>query len=611
VLLTDGQHNSGVPPNKKAQELGEHQIPIYPVALGASQSPPNLAIVSLKSPSAVFKDVDASIDVRFKITGLKAQDFILQLHRTGAKAEEEKKILAERTVHHDRKDRDYTESFPARLEEAGTQTIVATIRGVNPDVVVVAPQNTSRATSINVADDKAKVLLIDGEARWEYHYLASALQRDRTMQVERVVFDQPRLDEQLTPEQLEKMGSPRQQLPQGPDSLSTFDCIILGDVSAEQMAYADRVRLEKYVADRGGTLVILAGKRSMPLGFPELGSDGEMDPLRKLLPIESPRVAAPLEGFPITLTQEGKETKFLELDPETGKSEEHWAAMPRHYWGVIGQAKPGAMPLAFLPDEDENKRLSEREKQHALIVRHNYGFGRVLYVGLDSTWRWRYKVGDTYHHRFWGQAIRWAAADKPLVAGNDFLRFGTPQPVYRQGQEVEIVTRLHENLGALKPDLLAGARILRQGKPGEKEEAVALAPLARRPAQPRVLDGRLRDLPAGQYAIELVIPDLADKLTTSDAAKPLRATFTVLPPDSTEMIDLETKWPLLEELALKSGGKVFTAEEASELVKLLAGQTVTHVEHSEQRLWQWWVMLALVVLLLTVEWVGRKLAGLP
>jgi hypothetical protein len=611
VLLTDGQHNAGEPPNKKAQELGERQVPIYPIALGARQPPPNVAIVSLKAPSAVFKDVDAPLDVRFKITGLGAQDFLIELHQASAKGDGEKKLLAQRTVRHDGKDRDYTESFPVRLEEAGTQTLLATVRPVNPDVQVVAPQNSSRPISINVADDKAKVLLVDGEARWEYHYLASALQRDRTMQVERVVFDQPRLDDQLTPAQLEQMGSPRQQLPQGRDALSGFDCIILGDVTPEQLPLADRLRLEKYVADRGGTLVLVAGKRAMPLAFPEVGADGEADPLRKLLPIESPRVASLVDGFPITLTQEGRETKFLELDPETGKSEEHWAALPRHYWGVIGQAKPGAMPLAFLPDGGDPKSVGEREKQQALIVRHNYGFGRVLFVGLDSTWRWRYKVGDTYHHRFWGQAIRWAAADKPLVAGNDFLRFGTPQPVYRQGQEVEIVTRLHENLGALKPDLLAGARILRQGKPGEKEEAVALVPLGKRPAQPRVLEGRLRDLPAGQYAIELVIPDLADKLIAPDGAKPLRASFTLLPPDSTEMIDLETKWPLLEELAVKSGGKVFTAEEAAELMKLLAGQTVAHTEHYEQRLWQWWVMLALVVTLLSIEWVGRKLAGLP
>src|SRR5207253_1359477 len=129
------------------------------------------------------------------------------------------------------------------------------------------------------------------EARWEFHYLATALKRDRTMKLESVVFQQPRLDDSLTPAQLKAMGSPAQQLPAGPDALAEFDCVILGDASAEQLPLAERARLEKYVSERGGTLVILAGKRFMPLAFPE-GEGGEADPLRKLLPVESPRVAA-------------------------------------------------------------------------------------------------------------------------------------------------------------------------------------------------------------------------------------------------------------------------------------------------------------------------------
>jgi hypothetical protein len=610
VLLTDGQHNSGEPPSKKAQELGERKVPVYPVALGARRPPPDVAVVSVRGPNhTVFKDVDAEVAVRFKVSGLKGQDLIVQLHRTG----KEKKLLAERTVKHDGKDRLYDERFAVRLDEAGTQTLVATVRPLNPDVKETRADNNSLATTVSVADDKARVLLIDGEARWEFHYLATALQRDRTMDVTSVVFNQPRLDERLTQEELEKMGSPRQELPKGPDALSGFQCVILGDVEAARLPLAERLRLERYVADAGGTLVILAGKRFMPLAYPEAGPGGEADPLRKLLPVESPRAFAPEDGFALTLAQGGREMKFMELDPDKEENEELWAGRPRPWaWAVAGRAKPGATPLAYVAAaEDEKLPPGERERRRAVLVRHNYGFGRVLFVGLDSTWRWRYKTGDQYHHRFWGQAIRWAAADKPLVVGNAYHRFGTPQPVYRAGEAVEVVVRFSEAMGPVKPDLLAGARVLRlPDRPGEREQAVALVPLGRRPAQPRVLEGKLRDLPAGRYAAELAVPDLADRLR-GEGGKPLRAEFTVLPPESNEMVDLETRWPLLGELAVKSGGRVFTPEDAAELVRLLAGQSVPHVEHREQRVYQWWLMLALVVGLLSLEWVGRKLAGLP
>ncbi len=626
VLLTDGQHNSGEPPTTKARELGERHLPIYPIALGARQPPPDAAMVSVQAPNAVFKDVDTSIEATFKITGLPAQDFLVELHRVEANRQRQLpggNVLAERVVHHDGKDRTYTESFPVRMDEVGRQTLLATVRPVNPDTKETHADNNSRATTVSVADDKANVLLIDGEARWEYHYLATALQRDRTLKVESVVFHQPRLEanrqRQLPGENM--LGSPHQQLPAGADALSEFDCIVLGDVGVEQLPLAERQRLEKYVAERGGTLVILAGKRFMPLAYPEIDANGQSDPLRKLLPIESPRIVAPVEGFPLTLTQIGRETKFLEMDADPAKSASIWHDLPRHFWAVVGQAKPGATTLAYVADGEEKREAGETENQAALIVMQNYGFGRVLFVGLDSTWRWRYRVGDAYHHTFWGAAIRWAASDKPLMTGNDYLRFGTPQPIYGREDEVKIVVRLNEELGPLKPDLLAAARILRAGKAGETDKTVALVPLSRRPAQPRVLEGRLRDLPPGEYDIELSMPDYADKLlaksgpsgkpNVGEPGKPLRAHFTIRPPESKEMIDLATRWPLLEEIAAKSGGKVFAPEDAGKLVDLLVKQSVPFSERYEQKLWQWWVLLVLVLAFLTVEWAGRKLAGLP
>ena len=616
VVLTDGQHNSGLPPGAKARELGERKVPIFPVALGERKSPPDAALVSIRGPNhTVFKGVDTVLDVRFKIAGMKAQEFLLEVHREG----KEKKLLASKTIRHDGSDRRYTEQVPVRMDEAGTQTITASIRPVRPGVgpKETRADNNQLATTIGVADDRANVLLVDGEARWEYHYLATALKRDRLVKLDTIVFEQPRLDPRLSPAEREKLGSPAQEWPASEEKLASQACIILGDVPPEKLSLARRQQLERYVANAGGTLIVLAGKRSMPLGYPEVGQDGEPDPLRKLLPIEQAHPLAPEEGVKLVPTRAGRDTRFLDLDDNREDNETLWAGYPRPWgWVVAGKAKPGATSLVHVPEgRDVALPLSEREKRQAVVVRHNYGFGRVLFVGLDSTWRWRYKVGDRYHHKFWGQVIRWAAADRPLVVGNRFLRFGTPQPVYRPGDPIELVARLNDNLGPLRADLLAGARVVRLAEGKQPERAVALVPLARRAAQPRVLEGQLRDLAAGKYAIELVIPDLADKLLgpaeQGKEAKPLRAPFTVLPSRTKETVDLERNDPLLEDLAVQSGGKVFTPETVRELADLLKRQGIEHVEHDEQRLWQWGWLLGVVVLLLALEWVARKLSGLP
>jgi hypothetical protein len=606
VVLTDGQHNSGPSPVPKAQELGEHRVPLFPIALGARLAPPDLALVSVRAPTSVFKDVEAPVEARIKISGLPAQDVVVELQRPNSPPLEER-------FHHDGSDRSYAVRFNVRLDKPGAQSLQVAVKPLKGEI---RTDNNSRPFVINVADDKAKVLLVDGEARWEYHYLASALARDPTIQTESVIFHQPRLGK-IPEDELEKIGNPKLTMPPQPDALVGFDCIVLGDVAPDQLPPQERARLEKYVADGGGTLVLVAGKRFMPLTYLDgvLSPQNAIDPLAKLLPIQSAVALHPEKGFTIGLTHDGKLTPLLQLEADSGSSEECWAALPRHFWGMVGKAKPGALALAFAQTEaDRTTTPGAQEKEQAVLVRQNYGFGRVLFVGLDSTWRWRHKTGDLYHHRFWGQVVRWAAAEKPLVAGNEHVRFGTREAAYRQGQDVDLVVRLGEQAGRLRPDALAGANIVRTGQ-GIAEAAVALVPLTPQEGQPRVLQGRIRDLPPGQYSMELVIPDLAGKLEgpRGPDGKPakLRAGFAVLPLENDEMVELATNWPLLEELAAKSGGKVFTPENAAELVDLLA-QKVTRVEHYEElRLWQWWATLAVLLGLLSVEWTVRKAVGLP
>jgi hypothetical protein len=637
LLLTDGQHNWGASPVKKAGELGKLGVPVYPVALGARKAPPDIALLEVRAPANVFKDVDAAVEARFKVSGLPAQELVVELSRgKGPPAEEHVKRIP-----HDGSDRLYTVPFQVRMDEVGTQALEVRVRPTLKGTKEINEDNNRRTAVVRVASERARVLVIDGEARWEFHYLINALRRDRSMQPEAVVFVQPRVG-RIPEAELEKQGNPRVALPRREDAkdaldpLLKYDCVILGDVSPEQLPIEDRKRLEKYVADRGGTLVLLAGKRSMPLAFRPEGAAGEDDSLLRMLPVERARAVSPQEGFAVTLTQEGKLTSFLQMDSTPEASAQRWAEFPLHYWGLVGRPKPGAVALAYLAEdfrrpedlEQEKKDKDNLDKTQALIVRQNYGFGRVLLVGLDSTWRWRYKAGDAYHHRFWGQLVRWAASDKLLPAGNRHVRFGSRDPVYRQGKEVAVVVRLEDAVPPLPPGAVAAVRIFRRTADG-KEEPAALVELARGERQPRLLEAEVRDLPPGQYRIELHIPDLAEKLKeppeaeTNEKAQ-RRDQFTVLPAEGGETVELATNWTLLESLAAAGKGRVVTPENADRLVELLTRRVETRERRDEEKLWQdasdlqrgrdqplVWVTLGVFLLLLTVEWVGRKLAGLP
>jgi len=603
ILLTDGRHNGPGSPVTRAIELGRQSVPIYPVVIGSPTPPTDVAVASLQGTSTVFQHTDALVEARVLINNLRPGPVQVTLSWPDVAGAPKRDPLTE-TIQYDGTTQLHTVRFQTRMDRAGLETVMVT---THPDPKLGEdrfPENDSSAFTIRVAPDKAKVLLIDGDARWEYHYIATALARDPTMDVHSVLFDQPRLGT-LNDDALKEMKYPERKLPADAEALFAYDCIVLGDASPDDLSLPDRERLERYVAERGGTLVLAAGKRSLPLEYLRRFPDpARLDPLLKLLPIENPQPLAPEKGFGLLLTGEGRQTPFLRLEQDPAESSTRWAKLPAHYWGVVGKAKGGAVALAYAAGD----KGDDSERSQVLLARQHYGFGRVLYVGIDSTWRWRLKTGDLYHHRFWGQVIRWAASDRPLVAGNQFVRFGPREPVYRSGQPVDVLMRIGEQARPLPADALAGVRIIRV-QSGGKEENVGLIPLKPTPGQARELTGQLGELPPGEYALEPAIPEMVDKVAGPDGKK-LRATFSVSPPESGERIDLSTNIPLLEELAAKSGGQVLPPERAGQIVDLLASRAATRqVTHETDLSHSGWVLFALVALL-TLEWLLRKRAGL-
>jgi hypothetical protein len=605
IVLSDGQHNWGAPPAELAALLGDAEgkpkVPVYAVVCGAKVPPTDLAIVSVKAtPPTVFKHGSASLEVRLLANNIPPGKIKLTVSYPAAPELPDRKPVVE-FIDHDGSSQPVPRTIPVRMDRAATETLTVTAEAVPNGGGTVDdrfPENNTKQVTVNVAPDKARVLVVDGEARWELHYLQTALLRDETMETKSVVFEQPRINA-VREEDLKEMRLPDLKLPPAEELLRN-DCIILGDVAPEHLPPEERLRLEKYVAERGGTLVLLAGKRSMPAEFLRDG-----DPIARLLPVTAPRATDRKEGFRLALTGEGRQTGFLRLEADAGASEERWAALPPHFWAAVGRAKEGAAVLASLPVN----RLDglEPERNNALIVRQNYGFGRVVYVGIDSTWRWRYKQGEKYHHRFWSQLIRWAASDRALIAGNEYVRFGVREPVYRADQEVEMLVRLSEKVKKLAPNALAGARLYRKTPTGE--ESVVLTPLKPHPHVPGELDGTQANLPPGDYAMELAIPDIDEKLNGPDGKK-LRTTFKVLPPDTGELLNLATNWDRMKEIAVRSGGEVYSADQAGQLLEKLKARVATRDEVTEKHLWQsWWLLIPLIVLL-TAEWVIRKFSGL-
>jgi hypothetical protein len=604
VLLTDGQKNAGARRVSAADRLSARGIPVYSVLLGSSVPPRDVAITAVKAPETAFRGDVATVLATIKIDGYKGALVGVTLERPGAKALRQT-VRAPASADGARP----VASFSVPLETVGVVPLSIAVEPLEGDA---RPENNRRQFSIQVADDKARILLVDGEPRWEFRYLRNALERDARVALRTVVFHQPPASGALA-RTYEAAVPPRPDSSQNePDPLGSFDAIIVGDVSPDEAPAELWNRLEAFVAERGGTLILSAGPRNW-------ASLARHETVRKLQPVVDARVIDPrTEGAgalqnalppgvvlePVAAALSATSWPLLQFDADPDRNRSIWAALPRMPWLIAGRAKPGARVLASAGGDDSA----------AAIAAQPYGLGKVLWVGTDGTWRWRFRTGELYHHRFWGQVVRWAASGK-LAVGNARVRFGPERAMYEEGEGIRLQARISEGISGVGPDLLIAAQIYKADpNTGQSaEEPVAVVPLRALSGQPRTFEGEILSLPAGRYVMRLDVPQVARalQLDAGSSAKVPEAAIEVSVGETSERVELAAARDQVEQLATATGGRVLADHEAGELAPLLRARTKQTTRVVETRLWDHPAYLLIFFAILTVEWVARKRFGLP
>lgn len=607
ILLTDGRENARTSAQPAVERLRERGVPVYPVLIGSVSPPRDAAVAAVRVPETVDRGHSARIDVTVKADGLEpGTPLPVVLTRPGGPPLQE-------VVRAQAEGGRPVASFRVPFDAVGVQDVTVSVGPVPEDA---RPDNDRKALKVVVVDDKARVLLVDGEARWEFQYLRNALMRDPRVTLETVVLRQPMLPGDANPfypaALPDRDGTASQDgTTTAPDPLNAFDAIIVGDVGPNALDREAWGRLEGYVAERGGTLVLSAGPRS----YPSLADD---ETVGKLLPVRAPRPIAVDRGsidpahptLPAglallpTLTAASGPWPMLQLaeDPEASRS--IWESLPRLPWILAGEPKPTATPLAAV-----GTSASEAD---AALVAMPYGLGKVLWVGTDATWRWRFRVGDAYHHRFWGQVVQWAARGK-LSSGNRLVQFGAMPPRVTEGEQAMVRARFTEPLPPGSGSLLVAAKVYAAddaatGDPpaGDPLAVISLPPRA---DQPHVFDGSIPRLPPGRYDVRLEVPQMAEAMRAAGGVP--TAQLEITPQDSGERIELAASPDALEALARTTGGRLLSPAEVGEIPSLIQRRTTTRVRVEPTRLGERPEALLLFFGLLTIEWVMRKRAGLP
>jgi hypothetical protein len=288
--------------------------------------------------------------------------------------------------------------------------------------------------------------------------------------------------------------------------------------------------------------------------------------------------------------------------------------------GDVGRAgtparKTSAPPASALaPENAAQQALRQRlafERANALICTQNVAMGQVLFIGTDQSWRLRYRTGDTYHHKFWGQVLRWATAGK-LPAGTDLVKIGTDRSRYAPHTRVQARAKIVKNdLSPFISDEVA-VSVTREGK------LVLRKKLQYEHNSAGMYSADIGELPSGTYQVELDCPSMPSggiQATQPPASGPacpqkIATEFSVDPCTPAEQIELAADSGLVGRIASLTGGCVVEPSAAREALASLKSDTFIKHEPREFLIWDSWPLMVLIILLVTCEWLLRKKAGL-
>ena len=221
------------------------------------------------------------------------------------------------------------------------------------------------------------------------------------------------------------------------------------------------------------------------------------------------------------------------------------------------------------------------------------GEGAVLLSLVDSTWRWRYRLGDTYFYRFWGQVLR-TLTPHELPGDNRLVRLTVDRESYRPGEPVVLRARL---LTPTYHPLRAPSVSITVTRDDGTRSEVLLRPL---PGTPGVYSLDWVPPRPGKYQVMLRVPS-----GNATAAAGFAVEGAPL-----ELQEPEMHQELLERVAQAGGGAYIPLTRLDQLPRRIPDRGETLVTRNERPLWDTPWPLALFSLLLVGEWVFRKRSGL-
>ncbi|QDU87568.1 hypothetical protein Pla175_09330 [Pirellulimonas nuda] len=569
LLLSDGQNTAGRSLSEAAESARRLGVPLLAVGVGRDSAPPDVELGDLIVDDVTFVDDLLAFRATLRVQASTAEQVRVTLTRDGGAAP-----LAEQTIDVPTGASSHDVLLVYRPESPGSLRAAISAAAVTGERDA---SNNKLTRTIDVRDQKIKVLLAAAYPNYEFRYLKNLIDRDSTVESS-TFLQESDLDYTATD------PTAVARLPITARELAQYDAVVLIDFDPRQAPRSFWGGLRQFVVETGGGVVFVAGPRSLPHDYAAIADFAELAPID---PSGSPAAAGkPVDAFRVAPTPFGLQAPSLQLGTAPDETRRLWTQLePLYWWTDIGQLKPAAQVWATHPTA-----LTGAGKPAPLIVAQYAGAGRVVMHAIDSTWRWRRRTGDALFARYWVQTLRWLARGK-LLAENRSTRLATDRTNYEVGQTVRVEVQ-QGSAGDQPPGVLLQTD-------GGEQQRLELSPVAGAAGR---YAASLGSLAAGEYRLLLAGADP----DAPRGAGAVSAAFRVTPPPG-EMSRLQRNREALRAAADRSRGAYFDIEQVDQLAGALPpGRAVAVEPLPPVELWNRWWMLLAITGCLTTEWILRK-----
>jgi hypothetical protein len=554
VLLTDGIHTSGRNPVYAAERLG---LPLITVGIGDSSAQRDLVLSRVLANELVYEGVSSPVDITVRSTGFGGERIRVSLR-------EGRTELASSEIRLEEGTREYDVHLDYVPGAEGSRKLTASVSRLAGELTT---ENNAQSFYIRVLRSRLRVLILAGAPTPDATVLQLSLSEDERFAVRLLTAGR---------------GGQWFGGTLGSHDLDSADCLVLVGFPSAVVAASTLDRVKSAVLDRNLPLLFISGPS---LDGSRLRAMGDLLPFT----VDLPSTVERLSGVaPVP-----EERNHPLLSPGGPEAWRDWEALPPIYTTMsVVTPRPGVIVLARVRSSGggggEPFLLARRSGPRSSLALLGYGLWRWRLMGQAAE-----QTAD-FHARFFSTAIVWLSSREEMRP----VRVRPSREFFRQGEPVLFGGQVYDALQ--RP--VDNARVTVTVRQEQQSFQTDL-----RPVGSGRYEGELYGLAEGEarYEAAAVLEGVA---LGSDSGRVSVGGTNV------EFQNTRMDPALLRELAALSGGRFLLVGEIDSLRQALAALPSYHphteVRRESRALWDWPVILVLLIVLLALEWALRKRSGM-